>query len=271
MAKGYFKLFIVSTICLIFLSACNPSTNTLNPPNNEVPANQSKEIGKNNESKATDEIEAYVVKGRALDSQGRPLAGVTIYADNQLLYNSNMAAVTDEDGYYRIELEQLAVTWNMSAQHSVEQNGKSYVFKLTPSIDQPFAGNTGAIRDFTWDNFSGELFLYSVDYFHPYDSNLAPPDPADVVLTLTPISALIDGSKGETITTRGTSFPGGFGLGNVPIGKYKVSASYEPSGQQPIQMLIRSRNSSDFESSIEIEFEPLIEFIYQVELEVKLP
>jgi hypothetical protein len=225
----------------------------------------------NGKTPAAGKAEPYVLKGTVTDASGEPLEGVTVFADNMLIYNSNLAGITDAEGSYRIELEQLAVTWNASAQLTREFNGRSYGFDLTSSVDQPFAGNTGAIRNFVWDEMGGELYLYAADYVHPYNDSLPPPDEADVELTLMPVGTLIDGSAGSTISTRGENFPGGFGLPDVPIGRYKVTAVYKPEGQQPVQMLIRVRNSGEFATSTEFVFESLTEFIHQAELEVKLP
>ncbi|MFE5318947.1 stalk domain-containing protein [Paenibacillus sp. NPDC056579] len=211
----------------------------------------------------TDDVEPYVVKGRVVDTQGRPIQGAEVFADNQLLYNSNLNAVTDANGYYRIDLPLLATTWRMGGSHSVN----SYKIDLTPEVDAAFAGNTGAIRNFTLqaETVYGELYLYIAldDFVKGYMEN-------NVELTLTPIDSSMGGS-GQVITKYGYNFPGGFGMNDVPLGKYKVTARYAPPGEKPLQMLVSVRNKGKYADSVEFEFSPLVPGIYQAEIEVKMP
>jgi hypothetical protein len=74
--------------------------------------------------RSTEEVEPYVVKGHVRNEKGQPLPGAIIYADNQLLYNSNIVVTADENGYYRIELPQLATSWNMSEDVNRDYKGK---------------------------------------------------------------------------------------------------------------------------------------------------
>lgn len=212
-----------------------------------------------------DKVEPYVVKGRVTDAEGRSVKGAEIFADNQLLYNSNLTVVTDANGYYRIELPLLATTWNMGGSHSVDIDGKPYKTDLTPDIDQPFAGNTGAIRDFTLkaaEQIMGELYLYMDinSFVNGYIEN-------NVELTLTPVG----GSNAKVITGYGYNFPGGFGMNDVPVGRYKVIAIYAPPGEEPVEMLVRVRNKGQYAESVEFGFSPLVPGINQAEIEVKMP
>jgi len=213
-------------------------------------------------------VEPYVVKGRVTDSKGSPVKGAKVFADNQLLYNSNLEAVTDANGYYRIELPLLGTTWKMGGSHTVDFSGKPITVDLTPDIDQPFAGNTGAIRNFTMqaESVTGELYLYIAldDFVNGYTED-------NVELTLTPVGSSISGSSGKVIKKYGYNFPGGFGMNDVPIGKYKVTAKYAPSGEEHENMLVRIRNKGQFTDSIEFEFQELVPGIYQAEIEVKMP
>ncbi|MGC5327727.1 carboxypeptidase regulatory-like domain-containing protein [Brevibacillus sp. SYSU BS000544] len=219
-----------------------------------------------------EKIEPYVVKGQVVDKQGHPQPGVMIYADNQLLYNSNILGVTDENGRYRIELERIATSWNMSADIKHEYNGKMYGFNLSSDTDLPFAGNTGAIRNFTWKTANGNVLLYTADFTNPYDENLPPPQVGEIEVTLTPVSPLLDGSTGQTITKRAMPIAEGYGLSSVPIGRYKATARWVPDGQTPVPMLINVRNTGQYAESIVFDFQDPYELmIYSIELEVKLP
>jgi hypothetical protein len=213
---------------------------------------------------STTQVEPYVVKGRVVDAKGKPVEGADIFADNQLLYNSNLLTVTDANGYYRIELPLLATTWNMGGSHTIE----GYVVDLTPEIDKPFAGNTGAIRNFTIksETVKGELYLYMDlnSFIEGYRED-------QVELTLTPVGTLAGGSTGKVITGHGYNFPGGFGMNDVPVGTYMVTAKHTSTDGESKQLLVRKRNKGQFAESAEIEFSPLVEGIYQAEVEVKAP
>jgi hypothetical protein len=219
---------------------------------------------------SNDTIEPYVVKGYVRDSQGQPAPGVTVYADNTLLYDSNVLGVTDENGYYRIELPQIATSWRMGADATDTLNGKSFTFHLAADVDQPFGGSTGAIRDFTWTKAGGQIYIYP--YF-TFDDGLPDFYMSDLELTLTPIGKLLDGSEGKTIVKRGGSIQGGAGVDNIPIGKYKATARWVPEGHEPIPMQIRLNYVGKYAESAVFEFDKprgASTSNYLAELEVRL-
>jgi len=221
--------------------------------------------GKSTQSPGNDKAEPYVVKGRVTDAEGRPVKGAEVFADNQLLYNSNLTAVTDQDGYYRIELPLLATTWKMGGSHNVVVDGKPYTTDLTPEVDGPFAGNTGAVRNFTLKaakQITGELYLYMDinSFVNGYIEN-------NVELTLTPVG----GSGGKAKTGYGYNFPGGFGMNDIPVGRYKATAVYAAPGEEPVKMLVRVRNKGQYAESVEFGFSTLVPGIEQAEIEVMMP
>ncbi|TLS52661.1 hypothetical protein FE782_08500 [Paenibacillus antri] len=208
---------------------------------------------------SADEAEPYVAKGRVVAANGSPVEGAEVFADNQLLYNSNLHAVTDADGYYRIELPLLAATWNMGGSHLVDE----FIVDLIPDVDRPFAGNTGAVRNFTVpeaETIFGELYLYMDlnSFANGYTED-------HVELTLVP-----DGN-GRTIAGFGFNFPGGFGMNDVPVGTYTATAVYAPPGEERIPLKIRKRNIGPYADSVEFKFSPLVPGIQQAELEVQAP
>ncbi|MDR6879581.1 stalk domain-containing protein [Bacillus sp. 3255] len=217
--------------------------------------------------------EPYVVKGQVHDAKGNPLSGVVVYADNQLLYNSNLAGVTDDNGNYRIELTQIATTWHLTTKVTQEYNDKEFSFDLNADVDKPFAGSTGAIRDFTWKNFDGKIYVYP--YFtSPYEESMPEFEMTDVEFTLTPVGPLLNGSAGQTITKRGGPVPGGAGLKDIPIGKYRATARWVPAGHAPMPLQMKWEDHDDaFADSIVFEFEDTdgISSVYRTELEIKLP
>ncbi|MCR2803352.1 stalk domain-containing protein [Paenibacillus soyae] len=213
------------------------------------------------------EAEPYVVKGRVVDEEGHPVKGAEVFADNQLLYNSNLHAVTDEDGFYRIELPLLATTWNMGGSHTVVIDGSSFEVDLIPDIDQPFAGNTGAVRNFTMDvnTATGYLYLYMDinSFVNGYYEN-------DVKITLTRLGA--GGREGDPVSGYGYNFPGGFGIDQVPVGQYRATAVFAPPGEEPLPLLIRERNrNQQYAESVEFDFSPLTPGIYEAHIEVMVP
>lgn len=217
-------------------------------------------------------IEPYVVKGYVRDEAGNPLEGAEILADNTFAYNSNILGVTDSNGFYRLELPQAATTWQMSGNYTQKTNGQTYRFDLTPDIDRPFAGNTGAIRDFTWINAAGYLFIY-FDVFS-YKDGMPMYRIEDLEVTLTPIGPSIDGSTKQPIVKRGGPVYDGMGVDQIPIGKYKATARWLPEGIDPVPVNIRLRNTGKYAPSVDFEFKTprgttLESFL--VELEVSLP
>ncbi|WP_308637378.1 stalk domain-containing protein [Paenibacillus silvisoli] len=215
----------------------------------------------NGGSGTADKAEPYVVSGRVVDPNGKPVAGAEVFADNQLLYNSNLTAVTDANGYYSIELPLLATTWNMGGYYDMKSDGKELQIKLESVTDKPFAGNTGAIRNFIMrpETSIGELYVYSdiSDYFSE----------SDILLTVTPIVA---GKEGKPITKRGYNFPGGFGLLELPAGgSYKITAQYAPEGETPQPALVRVRYTKEYKDSTVFTFSTLVPGIERAEIEVK--
>jgi hypothetical protein len=216
------------------------------------------------------EVEPYVVKGYVRNAQGNPIPGVNVNADNTLFYDSNLIAVTDENGYYRIDMPQLPTTWIMSTSFSREFNGKELKFYLRSDVDQPFAGSTGAIRNFTMKDIVGHIFIYPD--FWSFDDSLPEFKMSDLEVTLTPVGPIFDGSGGQTITKRAGVIEGGLGVEKIPLGQYKISARWMPEGHAPMPMLIRIKATGNFVQSVEFDFHnPLgTSSIFLNEFEVKL-
>ncbi|WP_409340639.1 carboxypeptidase-like regulatory domain-containing protein [Paenibacillus sp. MBLB4367] len=226
--------------------------------------------GTQNEQQSNEKIEPFVVKGVVRDAKGKPISGVTVFADNTLLYDSNVIGVTDESGRYRIELPNAATTWRMSADLTKTFNGKPFTFHLAADVDQPLAGKTGAVRDFTWTKMDGQIYIYPNFSF---DDGLPEFNMTDLEVTLTPLGSLIDGSAGQTIVKRAGPVQGGLGIDNVPIGRYKATAKWLPDGHDPIPMQIRLNYVGKYAEFAEFEFDKprgASTSVYVSELEIKL-
>ncbi|MDI4647334.1 stalk domain-containing protein [Cohnella hashimotonis] len=215
-------------------------------------------------------IEPYVLKGTVVDADGHPIKGAKIYADNMLLYNSNQAGVTDEKGRYRIELSKMATTWSASGETTIELNGVSTPIDLTPDNDDPFAGNLGAIRNFTALTKTGTVVFHMADLWDPADVTLPPPEREDVELTLEPVGQ-ISGGAGKKIVGHGKVTDNGFGIAGVPIGRYKITARLVPNGEPAKSLLVGLLDKNDFQESLVADFENIVGAYYRLEIELKLP
>ena len=196
-------------------------------------------------------LEANVMKGVVTNSQGAPLGGVEVYADNTLLYDSNLLASTDASGSYRIDLSSLNTTWHAGASLQTTFEGQNYEIFLAPDDDSQFATATGAVRNFTWkvsgEKPSGGTYGSVVYVYGDYSVDFSLDD---VELTLTPEGPLIDGSTGQTLVAENV----GGQIDDVPIGRYTVTGRYlEPSGAvRPL--LIAPKGSNDFAASQSLTF-----------------
>lgn len=225
------------------------------------------------------QVETNVVKGKVVDTAGKPLAGAEVVADNQLLHDSNVVGVTGADGTYRLELGKAAVTWNTTAQIQRQYNGKTYKFDLHPSNPASFATNEGAVRDFSWKLtgarpeggvYGGKVLFNLTAYVDPDDAN-TPLEREHVELTLTPDGPLVDGSAGAPLTTRGTNSADGFGLQDVALGRYKVTARYAPPGKTARDMIVRLNGGGDYASSVTADFQTVVSTVHRIDLEMKFP
>ena len=275
--SGYqLTLYAVGKITVIQIEDADPGkpaepSKPTEPTDPSKPAEPTKPADPSKPTPSTEQAEPYVVKGYVRDANGNPLPGVKVFADNTLLYNSNIIGVTDENGHYRIELEKIATSWSMSAQHTVQYNGKKYTFKLSPNLDLSLTGSKGGVRDFTWKDFNGQIYIYGPFSF---DDGLPDFNMTDLEITLTPVGPLLDGSAGKTITKKVGPVQGGLGLDEIPIGKYKATVRWLPEGHDPIPMQVRLNYIGKYADSAEFEFaEPrgTSTSKYLSELEVKLP
>jgi hypothetical protein len=226
-------------------------------------------------------LEPYVVKGRVVNSEGTPIKGAWITIDNQLLYDSNLQAKTDDNGRYRIALPKAATTYMAYADFKTVYEGVEHSVELTADDNSPFAGNTGAIRNFTvklnsstGTGGSGEVLFYMMDLIHPLNPIAEPPDRDDVTITLEPVGTMMDGTVGgPKLVSKGSRNNNGYGVHNVPIGQYRVSAVYAPPGEEPQQMLVRIVTRGEdlpFVESIVAGFRSITSKIHFMELELKL-
>lgn len=195
--------------------------------------------------------EAGFLTGSVKDHAGRPLEGVRVLVDHSIFFNSNISGVTNSRGTYSIDLP--TGSWHAFAIQQVVYHGKTYSFYLHPDNPTGFGGE-GAVRNFVW-KLSGVMppplsghygGLITIDNFPGvYIEESA------IDFTLTPVGPLIDGSTGEAIRCRADD---GYQIKDIPIGRYRLTATYEG---KPVTF--RRWNSEEaFVSDYELNFEPQI-------------
>jgi hypothetical protein len=257
---------VLKRLSLIFifvfgLSACAQS-NPLSP-NNPTPDKPNQPVAG---------TEPYVVKGRVVDLQGRPLENVQIIVDNTIYYNSAMTTTTDANGEYFVRVED--GSWRVYAEMKREYNGRTFEIDLMADTFNSFAGMDGAVRNFVWQLqgekpeplagfFGGDVYIYNDPMTEFYDTE-------NVEFTLTPVGSLIDGSTGETIITKhGAPRTDYYSrIVDVPLGRYEISGRYLPTGEQ---VLIRMNGEGNYGTSLTIDFEEELNYCTMcVALEVTL-
>lgn len=194
------------------------------------------------------DMQKGVVKGRVTDTQGKPMANVNVVIENTVFHASYVTATTNATGNYIISVP--AGSWKALVRINHPFLGKTYQFDLHPNDPAPFAGTTGAIRNFTW-KLSGEkpdgTGFYGSDvavYSQPGSSFSM----EDVEITLTPDGILADGSKGKVIIKTLIDIGGGEdGIRDVPIGKYRISARNKTNGKA---LQVRLRNKGEYQTSV---------------------
>src|SRR5690606_27976875 len=86
-------------------------------------------------------------KGIVTYSDGRPLVGAEVFADNTLTSNSNLKALSGDDGRYRIEIpETYQTSWQSRGWVNIDYHGEVYRRELDVNND-PFQTSQGAVRD----------------------------------------------------------------------------------------------------------------------------
>ncbi|NIJ20839.1 hypothetical protein FHS95_002531 [Sphingomonas naasensis] len=206
-------------------------------------------------------VERWVVKGRVVDEQGRPVPRAKILADNELLYNSYASGTTDANGNYRILLPHVHVTWSMSGQAVRIVGGEKIETNLSPDNDDSFAGNTGAVRNFTLraagERPDGGHYGASVVLYSEPGSIF---DTVGAQLKFEPL----DGRPAFTAVVKNTG--DGNAVPDVPVDRYRISASWKG---RPLK--IRMRNEGSYGPYVEPSFHKVMTGLYDLSLQVQDP
>jgi hypothetical protein len=181
------------------------------------------------------EVHPGQVTGRALDTQGQPLAGAVIYVGGAGIQTTPRKSTTDAHGQYMVDNFVPRLTYKAFGWVPVTYRGKNFCLRLTPedpSGYESFVAELGAVRNFRW-KLQGRI----EDSVAPVDQDGAYyggtirifPQLADdytglIELQLTPTGPLIDGSQGQALTRTVDLLKPLFAL-DIPVGVYKVTAT----------------------------------------------
>lgn len=179
---------------------------------------------------------AYTVTGRVITANGEPIANAEVTASHTASTTSR-SAVTDAQGRYILTLPQTLGSWNVVAYLTLTYSGSEHSVRLNPDVDVPFSGLTGASRDFTFkasDVPMGKVF----DYIDNSDVEV---DWTTMEVTFTPDGTNAAGQT-QPITVK---YPFGYGLPDMPLGDYYVSASHLRNGVKE-QLLVVTRTNPNY-------------------------
>lgn len=203
------------------------------------------------------------VQGQALDTRGRPLAGVQIWI-KPVVTTGVAEAVTDEQGRFQVP-GLPPVGYRAYAWLQVPYRGKTFCYRLalgSAGDDSPFVPTGRLTRNFSWQ-LSGRIpdqepysdlgyFGGSLPLMAAASQERWATQDDEIELTLTPSGPLIDGSAGRVLTR--TAPARGMAL-DVPIGTYRVQATFiAASGRrEPLQV---SAADGDYAAEATVTFRP---------------
>ncbi len=195
--------------------------------------------------------QADTVTGVVLDTQGQPVVGARVRADNNVV-NGSIEARTDATGHYTLPGLVLG-GWNIYAWKEATYKGKTYTLRMgMPTADDynPFApGSQGTVKNFQWqltgeipdrtraDN-SGAGYFGGTIRFVTLDSDFnALPDGTTVTVTLTPVAGatLFDGRapqviKKQFVTEDASPAKYNYFLHDIPQCEYRITAENSYNG-----------------------------------------
>ncbi len=175
-------------------------------------------------ARATQAVPGYIT-GTVVGIQGQPLPDIEVVADNTLGYNSNLITHTDPQGHYKISVNGMPTTFKVRAKAVLKYKDRKIPIALVPQGQDEVPGNVGGVVDFVlkpdeskpYGNLGLVAVMRGVGSMGVIDYN-------KVVLTLTPVGKLADGSTGKPLVVKPKQLYGWFVV-NVMYGTYKVTAT----------------------------------------------
>lgn len=207
------------------------------------------------------------VVGQALDERGQPIAGAEVtvrYQSNPGGVSISRSARTDRQGRYRIDLRQPPGVWTAHAKARLMVEGSAMMVDLVPDNAAPFAGNSGAVRNFRL-RFVEQAAddAYGAGGMLVVNSAIGDYTPLDEVkVTLQPV----DGGAPVERSLRNTG-EGWVVTGLRPV-SYRVTASHRGRPMQVSPALTPHRDY-DWQAAVTGGFERTGPGIYQMRIEVR--
>lgn len=180
--------------------------------------------------------DAGYATGKVLDVRGNPVEGARIVATNARTTTKQVTGITDANGNYRIKIPSGA--WKMSGELERVYHNRHFTLTLHPDHPDVFTGQDGVVCNFEWRLYGPKTG--STDRFYGgevrinKDQHSQIADIDNIAFTFTPVSPRIDGSTADPETVscgpQGTSHYAR--ISDIPIGQYKITALYRPTGQR---------------------------------------
>lgn len=166
------------------------------------------------------------VTGKVTNAAGTPIKGAKVIIDHSIFWNSNVTTSSKDDGTYSVKIP--IGSWYAFGEITVDYNGRKFKMDLHPDNSDGFGGE-GAVRNFIWKLSGEKTEPLSGSYGGVVEFNSAIGDydvldDRDIIWKFTPSGPLIDGSAGQVLTRQSEN---GNDLRDVPIGRYKVTATYK--------------------------------------------
>lgn len=177
--------------------------------------------------------------GKVTDPSGKQLSKATVYINNTVIKDRSAETSSSADGSYKIAMVAGLGQWVAKGYILKPYNGRVYKLLLDPENDESFTQEEKPVRNFQW-KLQGHIPDLSLNQYYGGSAELYKDpnvedmnDTENVEFTFIPDGILIDGSQGKTLKLRG----GKAGTQNrnrlvdIPIGRYRVSAVYLPTGK----------------------------------------
>lgn len=203
---------------------------------------------------------AGYLTGKVTDPQGKPLPKATIFVDHTVLPNDGPEVKTASDGSYQIQMVNLAGQWIAKGYILKQYNDRVYKINLFPENEDSFTRDEKPVRNFQW-KLTGHIPDLSLDLYYGGSMEMFRDLNADglrdnenIEFTLTPVGPLIDGSTGTVLKLQAKKRYDSI-LKDIPMGRYKVSAVYKPTGEQ---LLVRDAwdfsDDFNYQPSVTLDF-----------------
>lgn len=218
--------------------------------------------------------EPYTVTGVVVDTEGNPMAGVKVRADNDALYGS-AEVITDNEGRYTLPRLEIG-GWKVYAWKEIEYKGKTYHLRLGMPAAADYnafsPSEEGAVKNFVWrlsgpipdrprDERSGSGYFGGTLLFRNLGvdaSSLAAG--TDITVTLTPVAGarLFDGSSPAVIQRTFTIEEGEYNywVKDIPQSEYRITAEGRLNGATRQLQLSKSAYSGHAAAIENFYFQP---------------